>query len=238
MCEQDCCCKGCCHGSTCNKVLRAFAFVLNILAFCIHCAALGHTEWMYVKNKSFFGISLVRRSLFHEFGTSLTPEYNDRGYLAACWAFAALAAGSSFLAFIFVAIRMCKIKKGCEICALFFLFGAFGCEFLVWVIYLALSLDDTTKVDKYGNTWAFGAGFNCSICSMVFSFIVFVMTAVSVKMSGCRPIVHKEKVGQVVVVQAQPGQVVVGGNQPQYVTQPGYVEQQPPPAYGEKQPVY
>ena len=46
---------------------------------------------------------------------------------------------------------------------------------------------------------------------MVFSFIVFVMTAVSVKMSGCRPIVHKEKVGQVVVVQAQPGQARRGG---------------------------
>jgi len=249
MCQQDCCCKGCCHGSTCNKVLRAFSLALCILAFCIHCAALGHTEWMCPRNGCYLFSS--RLSLFHALPSGIPLTNTDRwSFLPACWAFAGLAVGSSFLAFIFLCVRMCKVKKGCEVCALFFLFGAFGCEFLTWVIFLAKAID-LTDTTKYGNgAWSFGAGFNCSVASMVISFIIFVMTAVSVKMSACQPIVSKEQTDTVVVVQAQPGQVVVAGNQqavvgyaepaqPTYVAQPGYV-QQAPPAYGEpeKQPVY
>lgn len=254
MCQQDCCCKGCCHGSTCNKVLRAFSLALCILAFCIHCAALGHTEWMCPTT----GCNLwsTRLSLFHKFpgGTPIADYDSLFAFAPACWALAGLALGSSFMAFIFLCVRMCKVKKGCEVCALFFLFGAFGCEFLTWVIFLAKAMDLTDPVLQAARgreTLAFGQGFNCSVASMVISFIIFVMTAVSVKMSACQPIVSKENTDTVVVVQAQPGQVVVAGNQqvvgyaepaqPTYVQQPGYVQQQQaPPAYGEpeKQPVY
>jgi len=255
MCEQDCCCKGCCYGSTCNKVLRAFSFALCILAFCIHAAALGHTEWMCPSG----GCSLFkpRMSLFHALGALGQPStallddpFKRYEWIPACWAFAALALGSSFMAFIFIAVRMCKVKKGCEIAALFFLFGAFGCEFLTWVIFVGKMESDfsttttisgiktTFKANPMRQTWTYGQGFNCSIASMVISFIIFVMTAVSVKMNNCQPIVSKEKVDTVVVVQAAPGQVVVAG-QPTYAANPGYVEQAPP-AYAEpeKQPVY
>lgn len=254
MCEQDCCCKGCCYGSTCNKVLRAFSFALCILAFCIHAAALGHTEWMCPPG----GCSLfkTRMSLFHRLGALGTPSialldvpYKMYEWIPACWAFAALALGSSFMAFIFIAVRMCKVKKGCEIAALFFLFGAFGCEFLTWVIFVGKMESDFTYTNSGTKItipmrgsgaakWEYGQGFNCSVASMVISFIIFVMTAVSVKMNNCKPIVPKEKVDTVVVVQAAPGPVVVAG-QPTYAANPGYVEQAPP-AYAEpvKQPVY
>lgn len=251
MCQQDCCCKGCCHGSTCNKVLRAFSLALCILAFCIHAAALGHTEWL-CPNTGCNIFQKTRYSLFHKFPEGkLLTDYSTFAFVPACWALAGLAMGSSFLSFIFLCVRMCKVKKGCEVCALFFLFGAFGCEFLTWVIFLAKAKFLTDEKVYGTNALTFGQGFNCSVASMVISFIIFVMTAVSVKMSACQPIVSKEITDTVVVVQAQPGQVVVAGNQqvvgyaepaqPTYVQQPGYVQQQQaPPAYGEpeKQPVY
>jgi len=176
--------------------------------------------------------------LFHEI-TSLVifTDYSggaDGGYLGACAAFAILALLSSFMAIIFICIRMCKIHKIVEIFTLLFIFGAVGAEFLTWVIYVAVRAGDTDK------GWKFGQGLNCSIASMVLSFIVFVLTAVSVKMSACKPIVSKGgNEQQVVVVQAQPGMVVVGGGQPQQ-QQYAQPQGQAPPAYAEpqKQPVY
>lgn len=242
MCKQDCCCKGCCHGSTCNKVLRVFSLIICILSFFIHCAAAGHTEWMCAKTSSLWGkvwfvdgCAVKKRSLFHEITSLLIfTDYQggaDGGYLGACAAFAILALLSSFMAIIFICIRMCKIHKITEIFTLLFIFGAVGAEFLTWVIYVAVRAEDLDK------GWRFGQGLNCSIASMVLSFIVFVLTAVSVKMSGCKPIVSKGGNEQVVVVQAQPAMVVVGGGQPQQYAQP---QGQAPPAYAEpqKQPVY
>lgn len=242
MCKQDCCCKGCCHGSACNKACRVLSLIICILAFFIHCAAAGHTEWMcadlsWLRRSYWLGsCALAKRSLFHEITLLVHfKDYSggaDGGYLGACAAFAILALLSSFMAIIFICIRMCKIHKIVEIFTLLFIFGAVGAEFLTWVIYVAVRAGD--------KGWKFGQGLNCSIASMVLSFIVFVLTAVSVKMSACKPIVSKGgNDQQVVVVQAQPGMVIVGGGQPQQ-QQYAQPQGQAPPAYAEpqKQPVY
>lgn len=233
------CCNPCCHGSACNIALRTLSLILGILAFCIHTAALGHTYWFCLKTG--FGILSsceVRMSLFHvfyqPFGTSV--EALEPAWTKACAAFAVLAAGSSFMAFIFMCIRFCMVKKAVEYITLFFLFGAFGCEFLVWVIFVALKpavgekLNDKHLVtsDAY-----LGQGFGCSVASMVFSFLCFVMIAASVKITG--PIVKNPKT--VVVVNSQAGQQAVVVQDGQQVVMTGQQQQvqyahQQPPAYG------
>lgn len=179
----------------------------------------------------------------------------ESAWTKACAAFAVLAAGSSFMAFIFMCIRFCTVKKLVEYVTLFFLFGAFGCEFLVWVIFAALKpavgeyvnggTNTTVGTTYLVNSEAYlSQGFGCSIASMVFSFLCFVMIAGSVKITG--PIVKNPKT--VVVVNSQAGQqavVVQNGQQVVMTGQPqqqqGYGQQgqvqyaqqgQQPPAYG------
>jgi len=262
------CCNPCCHGSSCNIALRTLSLILGLLAFCIHTAALGHTYWLCLEYKSsIIGTNCENRmSLFTAYrGVSIfaTTSELKGSWTKACAAFAILAAGSSWMAFIFMCVRFCVVKKIVEYATLFFLFGAFGCEFLVWVIFVALmpklgerindDYNTVMNVKVYKNIMTanggLGQGFGCSVCSMVFSFLCFVMIAASVKITG--PIVKNPKTVVVVgnqAVVAQNGQqvVVIGNQQPQYQPQQqqqGQVtyaqQQQQPPAYGadeQKQP--
>lgn len=223
--------------------------ILGILAFCIHTAALGHTYWLCLKTENVFILGETcksRMSLFHVGGFGLGGDTValEPAWTKACAAFAVLAAGSSWMAFVFMCVRFCVVKKPVEYLTLFFLFGAFGCEFLVWVLFVALKpavgekINDTYEV--YSSSYL-GDGFGCSICSMVFSFLCFVMIAASVKITG--PIVKNAKT--VVVVNSQAGQqaivvqdgqqIVMTGQQQQGYGQQGqvtYANQQQPPAYG------
>jgi len=122
--------------------------------------------------------------------------YFDGAYIKACGAFNVLALLSSFMAFIFMCIRFCVVKKPIEYLTLFWLFGAFGCQFLVWVIFVAVRADD---LDRPG--YHLGSGFGCAVASMVFSFLCFVMICASIKITG--PIVRNPKT--VVVVNSNAG---------------------------------